>query len=151
MQRAVKAIQPFEFRSDFDFTPAEPVIEPEVEQPQDIEDAKISLTGAELAELLAEARATGIAEAEAREQREDQERLDAATGNLNQALANLVALAGHLEAAAYEEKFNDTSIQLINATAQRIVDGQGDLFAERKELEHMLKLSTEILPEGSVE
>ncbi len=151
MQRAVKAIQPFEFRSDFDFVPAEPVVEIEVEQPEVIEDAKISLTGAELAMLLSEARAEGIAEAEVREQHEEQERLNAVTSNLNQALANLVALAGHLEAAAYEDKFNDTSIKLINATAQRIVDGQGDLFAERKELERMLDLSTEITPKGSVE
>lgn len=149
MQRAVKAIQPFEFRSDFDFVPAEPAIEDAVPASED--EAKISLTGAELAQLLFEARAEGIADAEARDKREDNERLQAVTDHLNQALANLVALAGHLEAAAYEEKFNATSIMLINEAAQRIVDGQGDLFAERKDLEVMLGIPKIETIKGSAE
>lgn len=151
MQRAVKAIQPFEFRSDFDFVPAEPVIEVEPEIQEEPEEATISLTGSELAQLLSEARAEGIAEAEARENAEEQVRLQTVASSLNQALANLVALAGHLEATAYEENFNETSIRLINAAAQRIVDGQGDLFAERKELERMLSEPSDETPESSVE
>jgi flagellar biosynthesis/type III secretory pathway protein FliH len=128
-QRAVKQIQPFEFRSDFgpqtETAFAQPLAEPA--------DARLRLEPAELAMLLSQARAEGLAEGLARVDDAGQERLQSVTNSLNQALANLVALAGHLEASAIDAQMAETSLRLINATARRIIDGQGDLFAPRKD------------------
>ena len=106
-QRAVKSLQAFEFRSDFAL-PAEP------EPPQR---EQMDLSAPELARLLSQARA--------------EERMQAVTLKLNEALADLVTLARHIETGAYEGLDVARSLNLINATAQRIIDGQGDLFAAR--------------------
>ena len=123
-QRAVKSVQPFEFRSDFTLTP-------EPEQPALPTEGQLTLTGPELARLLSEARSEGLAEAARLESLQAEERLQAVTHSLNDALADLVSLARHLEAGAYEGLDIAVALDLINASAQRIVDGQGDLFAER--------------------
>lgn len=121
-QRAVKSVQPFEFRSDFMLAPAP-------EQPAAPTEGQLTLTGPELARLLSDARSEGLAEAARLESIQSDERLQAVTLKLNDALADLVALAKHLEAGAYEGLDIAASLDLINATAQRIIDGQGDLFA----------------------
>tara|TARA_R110000751_G_scaffold12703_6_gene43619 strand:+ start:8419 stop:8796 length:378 start_codon:yes stop_codon:yes gene_type:complete len=123
-QRAVKSVQPFEFRSDF-------TLAPEPEQPALPAEGQLTLTGPELAHLLSEARSEGLAEAVRLESLKADERLQAVTQSLNDALADLVSLARHLEAGAYEGLDIAVALDLINASAQRIVDGQGDLFAER--------------------
>ncbi|KCZ88355.1 hypothetical protein [Hyphomonas johnsonii] len=123
-QRAVKSIEPFEFRSDFSSTP-------EPKAPALPDGGQVTLTGPELARLLSEARAEGLAEAARLETLQTEERLQAVTLKLNDALANLVALAGHLEAGAYDGLDVTASLDLIQTTAQRIIDGQGDLFADR--------------------
>lgn len=120
-QRAVKSVQPFEFRSDFTL-PAEP------EQPQR---EQMDLSAPELARLLSQARAEGLAEATRLEATQTEERMQAVTLKLNEALADLVTLARHIETGAYEGLDVAKSLDLINATAQRIIDGQGDLFAAR--------------------
>lgn len=220
MERAVKTVQPFEFRSDF-ASPAEPVIardvEPAPEQIRDVapfDDGAIRLTATELAQILAEARAEGIAEQQrlsgaddgmitlsaaeladllsdaraeglaerkqveaiddgmvklpapdlsdmliearaeglaeglARQKLEGHDRLQLVTSKLNQALANLVALAGHLEATANDPVCAETSIKLINAAAQRIIDGQGDLFTELDVESPTNDRATDNLPES---
>tara|TARA_R110000803_G_scaffold63888_3_gene124629 strand:+ start:1565 stop:1942 length:378 start_codon:yes stop_codon:yes gene_type:complete len=123
-QRAVKSVQPFEFRSDF-------TLAPEPEQPAPPTEGQLTLTGPELAHLLSEARSEGLAEAVHLESLKADERLQAVTQRLNDALVDLVSLARHLEAGAYEGLDIAVALDLINASAQRIVDGQGDLFAER--------------------
>jgi len=120
-QRAVKSVQAFEFRSDF-------TLPPEPEQPRQ---EQMNLSPPELARLLSEARAEGLAEATRLETLQTEERMQAVTLKLNDALADLVTLARHLEAGAYEGHDIAASLDLINATAQRIIDGQGDLFATR--------------------
>lgn len=132
-QRAVKTVQEFEFRADFGPQELRLVPEPEPAPapppaPEPAE-GQITLTGPELAMLLSEARAEGLAEGRQKTAAQEHERLQLVTGKLNQALANLVALAGHLEATAYDSDMSETSIRLINATAKRIIDGQGDMFA----------------------
>jgi|TARA_R110002020_G_scaffold105961_2_gene246870 hypothetical protein len=120
-QRAVKSVQAFEFRSDFTL-PTEP------EQPPR---EQMDLSAPELARLLSEARAEGLAEATRLEASQTEERMQAVTLKLNDALADLVTLARHIETGAYEGLDVAKSLDLINATAQRIIDGQGDLFAAR--------------------
>jgi len=127
MQRAVKSLQPFEFRDDFS---AQPELMPAPPSPAE---EKVVLSGQDLALLLTEARAEGYAAAMAQRHGEQDERLQQVTDHLGEALASLVSLASHLEATAYAEGFRDTALHLVTATAQRIVDGQGDLFAHRGE------------------
>lgn len=132
IHRAVKSVTPFDFRSDFSAAPPAQV-DP---------DPAVSLTTPELLQMLAEARAEGAAMAQADTARADLAHLQTATNALNEALANLVALTGHLEACAYEEGFSERAHALIRATARTILDGQGDLFAAQ----HSLKTGT---PEGT--
>lgn len=132
IHRAVKSVTPFDFRSDFSAVP------PAQADP----DPAVSLTTPELLQMLAEARAEGAAMAQADAARADLAHLQTATNALNEALANLVALTGHLEACAYEEGFSKRAHALIRATARTILDGQGDLFAAQ----HSLKTGT---PEGT--
>ncbi|MEE9380430.1 MAG: hypothetical protein V3V03_03410, partial [Hyphomonadaceae bacterium] len=80
------------------------------------------------AHLLAEARNEGMEAANEGHETSLSTDMQAATGKLNQALADLVALAGHLEACEYDPEKSETARDLINAAAQRIIDGQGDLF-----------------------
>jgi len=129
MQRAVKSLQPFDFRSDFTAR-----AEPELPPPP--VDEKIVLSGYDLNLLLTEARAEAYSMAIAQRNQEQIARLQQVTENLTDALANLVSLAGHLEASAYADGFRETALHLVTATAQRIVDGQGDLFAQRAEFSH---------------
>jgi hypothetical protein len=132
IHRAVKSVTPFDFRSDFCAAP-----------PAQVDaDPAVSLTTPELLQMLAEARAEGAAMAQADAARADLAHLQTATNALNEALANLVALTGHLEACAYEEGFSERAHALIRATARTILDGQGDLFAAQ----HSLKTGT---PEGT--
>ena len=132
IHRAVKSVTQFEFRSDFSPGEAAPV---ELDPP-------VKLTTPELLEMLAEARAEGAASVRAEAALADSERLQGVTNALNEALANLVALTGHLEACAYEEGFSDRAHALIRATARTILDGQGDLFDARQSL-------TRVTPEGT--
>ena len=132
IHRAVKSVTPFDFRSDFCAAP-----------PAQVDaDPAVSLTTPELLQMLADARAEGAAMAQADAARADLAHLQTATNALNEALANLVALTGHLEACAYEEGFSERAHALIRATARTILDGQGDLFAAQ----HSLKTGT---PEGT--
>lgn len=126
MQRAVKSLQPFDFRSDF-------TLPPEPEQPVFPAEEKITISAPDLAMLLTEARAEAHAAAMSMKHDEQNARLQQLTENLKEALANLVRLAGHLETSAYSDGFRQSALRLVTATAQRIVDGQGDLFAQSRE------------------
>ncbi len=128
MQRAVKTLQHFDFRSDFSTEPA-PLPPPTPE-----EEGKIVLLAADLAMLLSEARSEGLAAGLSQVNEQAHGRIQDVTHTLSLALSDLVALAGHLEASAYDQDFKDRTLSLITATARRIADGQGDLFAESREL-----------------
>ncbi len=114
-KRAIKNYSPFVFQSDFS------VAEPE-------DDTRIPVSADELAHLLAEARNEGISIANADHDSEISEKMQSATTRLNQALADLVALAGHLEVSGQDAAMSETTRNLINLAAQNIIDGQGDLF-----------------------
>jgi hypothetical protein len=126
MQRAVKFLQPFDFRSDF-------APQPEPELPALPVEEKITLSAPDLAMLLTEARAEAHAAAMSMKHDAQNARLQQVTENLTDALANLVSLAGHLESSAYSDGFRESALRLVKIAAQRIVDGQGDLFAQSQE------------------
>ena len=115
-RRAVKNYSPFAFRSDFSTSPED-------------DSTKVPVSADELAHLLAEARNQGIKTANADHDTELADRMQSATTRLNQALVDLVALAGHLEASNQDEALSDATRKLINLAAQTIIDGQGDLFS----------------------
>lgn len=127
MQRAVKAINPFEFRADF-----APSVEPVVQAPEGPD--RISLTGEELAALLAQARQEALAEAARQARTDDLGQLRSFGAELAQVLADLVALTGHIEAAQYDSATEGRARALIDGAARRIIDGQGELFAVCKDL-----------------
>jgi hypothetical protein len=138
-------LEAFEFRSDFASVPCDSDAA-QLPEPEQLD--KISLSGAELATLLAEARNEGINEAKATHDTSHQERLDGVTTKLNEALANLVVLANLLEGMGEENAGAARTLFLINAVAANILDGQGDLFADRKGLHATVIASGEIaLPE----
>lgn len=118
-RRAIKDFKPFDFRSDFAL-------------PEKSADDALSVSAADLAALLAEARAEGAAAMAATQSAPEPDpsldRADAAAAKLNDALADLVELARHLEAEAGERPLNEDARRLINLAAARIIDGQGDLF-----------------------
>lgn len=127
MKRAVKSLQPFAFQADFS---PQPVAEDTVSR--EVTHGEVTLSTAELVQFLAQARAEGAAEVVANRNREDIQRLQGAIDSLNEALADLVRLAGHLEASAYEDDLKQSALPMIRAVAQRIIDGQGDLFTEHE-------------------
>lgn len=120
MRRSVSKLKPFEFQSDFS---APPATEPETED-------RLSISAKELAALVAQARSEGEASAAAAFAGggEAEARLKASTAKLNDALADLVELAVHLEASAKSDGLSEEARRLINQAASRIIDGQGDLF-----------------------
>ena len=113
--RQLQSFSPFEFRSDFTAR-AEP------------ETTHVPVSAQELAALLAKARAEGVAAANADHDSQLETQIQATVSQLNLALADLVALAGHLEASHQDPAVSEQARALINLTAQHIIDGQGDLF-----------------------
>ena len=115
------SVQPFEFQSDFS-------------KPKFAEPGHVEMPAAELALYLAQARADGVAEGRAAAASEDAERMDAAAEKFTAALKDLVALAEHLEASAGKDGTPAPIRALVKSAAQRLIDGQGDLFTASTEL-----------------
>ena len=109
------SITPFEFHSDFSA------------QRRD-DPSRIDLSAEEFASLLAKARAEGLMEGRTSAESDDAERLEAVSEKLKAALGDLVSLAEHLDASSGVDGAPDEVRALIKSAAQRLVDGQGDLF-----------------------
>lgn len=114
-RRAIKDYKPFRFSHDF----AGGI---------ETDETRIPVSADELARLLAEARVEGMVAANQEFETGLADDMQNAASSLNLALADLVALAGHLEALGPEPAMSETARTLINTAAQRIIDGQGDLF-----------------------
>ena len=84
---------------------------------------EVRLPASQFAALLAEAKAAGAAEAVRQSSEETRETLKACIGDL-------ARLAELLEGADVEAKTKARSEALILRACRRLVDGQGDLFAE---------------------
>lgn len=117
MKRVVSA-QPFEFQSDFSA--------PEAPRPDD--PGRVTLPAEDFASLLSQARAEGLMEGRATAASEEAERMEAVSAQLREALGDLVQLAEYLEASSGKDGTPEAVRALIKSAAQRLVDGQGDLF-----------------------
>lgn len=111
------SIQPFEFQSDFS-------------APQKAEPGRVEMPAEDFASLLAQARAEGLIEGRASTASEEAERMDAASDKFRSALSDLLKLAEHLDASAGIGGAPEEIRALVKAAAQRLVDGQGDLFTK---------------------
>lgn len=118
MHRSV-SVQPFEFQADFS-------------APQPDAPGRAEMPAADFASLLAQARAEGIAEGRASAASEDADRMEAVAQKLRLALGDLLKLAEILEASATKDETGDEVRALIKAAAQRLIDGQGDLFTAQE-------------------
>lgn len=114
MKRAV-ATRPFEFQSDFSA--------PAKEQP-----GRVDMPSEDFASLLLQARMEGLLEGRAEVASEQADRMEAVSESLRAALADILKLAEHLDASAGNDGPSDEVRALISAAAQRLADGQGDLF-----------------------
>ena len=121
MKRRVSA-QPFEFQSDF--------ATPRREEP-----GRVTMPSEDFASLLAQARAEGLMEGRASAASEEADRMDAASKQLREALKDLIQLAEHLEASAGTDGAPEAVRALIKSAAQRLVDGQGDLFTREERVD----------------
>ena len=120
MKRRVSA-QPFEFQSDFS-----------APKPENKEDpGRVTMPAEDFASYLSQARAEGLMEGRASAASEEAERMDAVSQQLREALGDLVLLAEHLEASSGNDGTPDAVRALIKSAAQRLVDGQGDLFTQK--------------------
>ena len=113
--RRASSITPFEFQSDF--------APPKADTPD-----RVEMSVADFMSYLSQARAEGLMEGRAGVASEEASRMEAAADNLNAALSDLVKLAEYLEVASGTDGTPDEVRALIKSAAQRLVDGQGDLF-----------------------
>lgn len=118
---AVKSVTDFSFQSDFSAPPP----------PRSDDPDTVAVTANELAELLASARAEGMAAADAQHNAENAEKLVAMSSQLKAALGELLKLAECLDKATLSSSSLEESRQLIAAACTHIVNGQGDLFADQ--------------------
>jgi len=118
---AVKTVTDFKFQSDFS-APVPPA--------PDTADT-VSVSANELAELLANARAEGMASADSRHDKETSEKLTAMSGQLTAALGELLKLAECLDKTALPLSAQTEAKQLISTACAHIVNGQGDLFVDQ--------------------
>lgn len=120
--RAVSNLQAFPFRADFDLSgesePTSPPPEP-----------GLQTSAEEIARLAGQERARGARSAQQRLDEATAQRLETAVLRLEAALADLGVLAEELERAGQAGLLPERAAHLATLAAQRIADGQGDLFA----------------------
>ncbi len=117
-QAPAPRLSPFEFRATFDASAHAA--------------DTVSLRAEELAALLAEARAEGAHATRRDLGAAHDKRLKQVADDLRAALRDLADLAGAIDAAPVDSAAKSRSKTLIKSVCQRIIDGQGDLFADRK-------------------
>lgn len=108
-------VQPFEFQADFS-------------TPRRDAPGRVEISAGEFAAYLAQARAEGLMEGRAEAATEDAIRMDAAAQKFKDALKDLLKLAEALEANSGSGGTPEPVRVLIKSAAQRLIDGQGDLF-----------------------
>ena len=110
----VKSVTPFDFRSDFEQQSTEP--------------DKISLTVAELAGLLDDARRTTADMLRNEQVQQQADAMRASSEALKTSLAQIVQLAELLETASFSDEIRDEALTRVRALAAELIDGQGNLF-----------------------
>lgn len=117
-KRPASAVTPFEFRSDFDASASQ----------QTSESERISISVAELAALLEDARQSAAALVRDEQIQAQADAMRATTEQLKSALANIVRLAETLEKVDLSKEDREDVNAQVCRIASEMIDGQGNLF-----------------------
>ena len=124
MADAARLLSPFDFRSDFTAPPAEA--------------GEVRLSAEEVVALIAKVRADTLAEMSRQEAQETLDRLDRVTATMRDVLADLLKVMQLLDSAAFDETTSARLRSTVTGLAQRLLDGQGDLFGLSRDLSETL-------------
>ena len=125
MTEAARTLSPFDFRPDFAVAPP-------------AEAGEVRLSAEEVVALISRVRSDALAEVSRQEAQETLDRLDRVTATMRDVLSDLLKLMQIMDSAAYD---TGTSAQLrstVTGLAQRLLDGQGDLFGLTRDLSEKL-------------
>ncbi|OZB17071.1 MAG: hypothetical protein B7X53_07330 [Hyphomonas sp. 34-62-18] len=124
MADAARLLSPFDFRSDFTSPPAD--------------SGEVRLSADEVVALIAKVRADTLAEISRQEAQETLDRLDRVTAAMREVLSDLLKVMQLLDSAAFDEGTSARLRSTVTGLAQRLLDGQGDLFGLTRDLSETL-------------
>jgi len=124
MPEAARTLSTFDFRSDFTAPPAEA--------------GDVRLSAEEVVALIAKVRADTLAEISRQEAQETLDRLDRVSATMREVLSDLLKVMQLLDSAAFDEATSAPLRSTVTSLAQRLLDGQGDLFGLTRDLSETL-------------
>ena len=124
MPQATRTLSAFDFRTDFTAPPADA--------------GEVRLSAEEVVALIAKVRADTLAEISRQEAQETLDRLDRVTATMRDVLSDLLKLMQLVEVATEEDETRKHLRATVTGLAQRLLDGQGDLFGLTRDLSEML-------------
>lgn len=124
MPQATRTLSAFDFRTDFTAPPADA--------------GEVRLSAEEVVALIAKVRADTLAEISRQEAQETLDRLDRVTATMRDVLSDLLKLMQLVEAATEEDETRKDLRATVTGLAQRLLDGQGDLFGLTRDLSEKL-------------
>jgi hypothetical protein len=124
MPQATRTLSAFDFRTDFTAPPADA--------------GEVRLSAEEVVALIAKVRADTLAEISRQEAQETLDRLDRVTATMRDVLSDLLKLMRLVEVATEEDETRKHLRATVTGLAQRLLDGQGDLFGLTRDLSEKL-------------
>jgi len=124
MPQATRTLSAFDFRTDFTAPPADA--------------GEVRLSAEEVVALIAKVRADTLAEISRQEALETLDRLDRVTATMRDVLSDLLKVMQLVEAATEEDETRKHLRATVTGLAQRLLDGQGDLFGLTRDLSEKL-------------
>ena len=124
MPDAARTLSSFDFRSDFTAPPAEA--------------GDVRLSADDVVALIAKVRADTLAEISHQKAQETLDRLDRVSATMREVLSDLLKVMQILDSAAFDEATSAPLRSTVTGLAQRLLDGQGDLFGLTRDLSETL-------------
>ncbi|MFN4185662.1 MAG: hypothetical protein ACK4M6_12830 [Hyphomonas sp.] len=125
MTEAARTLSPFDFRPDFTAPPP-------------TEAGEVRLSAEEVVALISRVRSDALAEVSRQEAQETLDRLDRVTATMRDVLSDLLKMMQIIDSAAYDTGTNAELRSTVTGLAQRLLDGQGDLFGLTRDLSEKL-------------
>ena len=125
MSETARRLSAFDFRPDFAPLPTP-------------EPGEVRLSADEVVALIARVRSDALAEVSRQEAQETLDRLDRVTATMRDVLSDLLKLMQIIDGAASDEASRGQLRSTVNGLAQRLLDGQGDLFGLTRDLTETL-------------
>lgn len=124
MPQATRTLSAFDFRTDFTAPPADA--------------GEVRLSAEEVVALIAKVRDDTLAEISRQQAQETLDRLDRVTATMRDVLSDLLKVMQLVEAATEEDETRKHLRATVTGLAQRLLDGQGDLFGLTRDLSEKL-------------